>query len=291
MRSRGRWPTTSSGRRTGRSESSTPRAGIRRRPSRSGHSWAFPRARPSRRRRPRASECGMGKTARSYLWRRGVDEDTGKQVCPCHPRVEWIGGLMARRNLSRRQLLRTSAVALLSANRWPGRLVGDEKDSGAFDFVNINDIHYVNDADGKWLADVVVKSIRDQAQKPDFVIIAGDLTENGSANEIGGVKAAMGALKLPLHVVVGNHDYVPKTKNRAAYEQAFPEAINYHFEHKGWNFVGLASTDGTKAQVNVLGPTLNWVDVYLRKIDKARPMLVFTHFPLGAGVPNRALNA
>jgi 3',5'-cyclic AMP phosphodiesterase CpdA len=201
------------------------------------------------------------------------------------------GGIMPRRNISRRQLFRTSASALLAANLWPGRLFAAEKDSGTFDFVIINDIHYVDDADGKWLADVVVKSIREQAEKPDFIIIAGDLSEDGSVKQVGGVKTAIGALKLPLYVVVGNHDYVPKTKNRAAYEQLFPKSINYAFEHKGWNFVALDSTDGVRAQANVLPPTMNWVDQNLKKIDKARPMLLLTHFPLGPGVSNRSLNA
>ena len=198
---------------------------------------------------------------------------------------------MPKNTLSRRDLMRLSASALLAGSLWPGRLFAAEKDSGAFEFVIINDIHYVDDADGKWLADIVVKSIKQEAPKAEFLIIAGDLSEDGSAKQVGGVKAAMETLKLPLHVVVGNHDYVPKTKNRAAYEQLFPKAINYAFEHKGWNFVALDSTDGVKAQANVLPPTMNWLDQNLKKIDKSRPMLLFTHFPLGPGVSNRSLNA
>lgn len=193
--------------------------------------------------------------------------------------------------LSRRRLLQSSASALLAANLWPGRLFAAERDSGAFDFVIINDIHAVDEADGKWLADVVVKSIREQPEKPDLIIIAGDLAEDGSARQIGLVKETISSLKLPLYVVVGNHDYVPKTKDRTAYERAFPKSINYHFEHEGWNFVCLDSTDGTKAQVNIQPATLNWVDASLPKIDKAKPMLLLTHFPLGPGVSNRALNA
>ena len=193
--------------------------------------------------------------------------------------------------LSRRRLFKASASALLAAGLWPGKLFAADRDSAAFHFVIINDIHAVNDADGTWLADVVVKSIRGQAEKPDFVIIAGDLTEDGSVRQFDAVKTAFAPLKFPLHVVVGNHDYVPKGKDRRPYEQAFPKAINYHFEHKGWNFVGLDSTDGVKAKVDVQPATLNWVDVNLRRIDKARPMLLFTHFPLGPGVTNRALNA
>jgi 3',5'-cyclic AMP phosphodiesterase CpdA len=202
-----------------------------------------------------------------------------------------MGNTMTTAKLSRRRLLRSSASALLAANLWPGRLFAAEKDSGTFDFVIINDIHAVDEADGKWLGDVVVKSIREQAGKPDFVIIAGDLSEDGSAKQVGLVKEAVSALKLPLYVVVGNHDYVPKTKNRNAYEQSFPKSINYYFEHKGWNFVALDSTDGVKAQANVQPATLAWVDANLPKIDKARPMLLLTHFPLGPGVPNRSLNA
>jgi calcineurin-like phosphoesterase family protein len=92
-------------------------------------------------------------------------------------------------------------------------------------------------------------------------------------------------------MVIGNHDYTMQT-NRAAYEKVFPGKINYTFEHKGWQFVALDTTEGTRyEQTSIQEPTLQWVDEQLPKLDKKRPTVILTHFPLGAGVQYRPLNA
>jgi len=91
--------------------------------------------------------------------------------------------------------------------------------------------------------------------------------------------------------VVGNHDYLKQT-DRSEYEKVFPERLNYHFEHKGWRFVGLDTTEGLKSShTTIAASTLNWLDENLPKLDKKSPLVVFTHFPLGEKVTNRPVNA
>src|SRR5262249_14563355 len=97
-------------------------------------------------------------------------------------------------------------------------------------------------------------------------------------------------LKMPVHVVVGNHDYLTDD-DRRPYEELFPRSINYHFEHRGWQFVGLDSSHGRHAKVAVQEPTLRWLADTLPKLDKKRQTVVFTHFPLGRLVVYRATNA
>ena len=49
---------------------------------------------------------------------------------------------------------------------------------------------------------------------------------------------------------------------------------------------------GTLADKTTVQPaTLQWVDDHLPRLDKKRPMLIFTHFPMGANVQHRPLNA
>jgi hypothetical protein len=56
--------------------------------------------------------------------------------------------------------------------------------------------------------------------------------------------------------------------------------------------VALDTTEGTRYQdTNIQAPTLQWVDEQLPKLDKKRPTIILTHFPLGAGVQYRPLNA
>jgi Icc-related predicted phosphoesterase len=105
------------------------------------------------------------------------------------------------------------------------------------------------------------------------------------------IRDAFANLGIPVHAVVGNHDHVSGF-DRTAYERIFPEQINYHFAHHGWQVIGLDSSEGTKSKETVISEaTLQWLDHSLPKLDPKKPTIVFTHFPLGEGVMNRPLNA
>jgi 3',5'-cyclic AMP phosphodiesterase CpdA len=191
---------------------------------------------------------------------------------------------------SRRELMRWSAGALLAADLWPGRLFAAETDAAALEFIIVNDLHTIDAACGKW-QEKVVASMKAQAAKPAFCMIAGDLVENGKASEFAIVNDVYKALGIPIYTVPGNHDYPPKTTDRKPYEAARPQSVNYTFEAGGWQFVALDSTDGTKATAAVLKPTLDYLDHALPKLDKSKPTILITHFPLGPGVKNRSTNA
>ena len=91
--------------------------------------------------------------------------------------------------------------------------------------------------------------------------------------------------------MVGNHDHLSDT-DRSAYERIFPEQINYSFTHRGWQIIGLDSSEGTKAKATkISATTLTWLDQNLSKLDLHRPTILFTHFPLGDSVLARPLNA
>jgi 3',5'-cyclic AMP phosphodiesterase CpdA len=197
----------------------------------------------------------------------------------------------APHHLTRRELLRTSAGALLAAGTWPGTLAAGDPATDPFTFVAVNDLHYRNDKCDPWFQ-VVSKSIL--AEKPDFLLVVGDLTDNGTATQFGKITDVLKALKVPYHPVIGNHDYAAKT-DRKPYEEACPKAVNYHFEHNGWQFVGLDTSDaadGTKYQgVAARKETLAWLDETVPKLDSKKPTVLFTHFPLGEKVNMRLANA
>jgi 3',5'-cyclic AMP phosphodiesterase CpdA len=194
-----------------------------------------------------------------------------------------------RRKPSRREMLKMGAAALLTADLWPGKLFAADTASGNFDFFIVNDLHVVDDGCGKWLEHVVA-SMKEQKAKPEFCIIAGDLADDSTPAQYDIVKTAFKALGLPIYTIPGNHDYTKKQK-RTNYEEACPKSLNYTFEHKGWQFVALDSTDGTKAKCGILKPTLDYVDETLPKLDKSKPTLLVTHFPQGPKVTNRSTNA
>jgi len=197
--------------------------------------------------------------------------------------------MQSMKNLSRRQLLKVGGSALLASAVWPGALWADDSMGENFGFLVVNDLHFFDNKCVPFF-EKAVASMAATKGPMDFCIIAGDLSESGSAEQISAVRDLFKKLNMPLYTVPGNHDYTPKN-DRSAYEELMPKMINYTFDHKGWQFVALDSTDGTKAKVAVLKPTLEYISTTAPKLDQKRPTILFTHFPLGKDVTNRATNA
>jgi predicted phosphodiesterase len=199
--------------------------------------------------------------------------------------------LLRRDRLTRREMLGLSTGTLLAAGLWPGaRCAEGTGSSKEFHFVVVNDIHYLNEGCGHWL-EGVVRQMREHSERIDLCLLAGDLTENGKPDQMAPVRDLFKALGKPTYVVVGNHDYLAQGDCKA-YEEMFPKCSNYHFEHHGWQFLGLDTTDGQRGRGTSVQPhTLNWLDETLPKLDRKRPTIVFTHFPLGPWVITRPENA
>jgi 3',5'-cyclic AMP phosphodiesterase CpdA len=199
--------------------------------------------------------------------------------------------------LTRRQLLRRSAGSLLAAGLWPGGIAAvDSPADGDFSFIAVNDLHYFDERCGPWFEKMVkqmqaCRKANPRLKKgPEFCLVVGDLADNGKAAQLGPLREILRTLQIPYHVVIGNHDYLAQD-NRRAFEDLFPNSLNYHFQHAGWQFIGLDSSDGQKTQVAVQPPTLRWLDHQLPKLDKRCPTVLFTHMPLGPWVIYRASNA
>ena len=200
-----------------------------------------------------------------------------------------------RNALTRRQWLRLTAGAgagtLLSLGLWPGRLRGaDAPPSDDFTFIAVNDLHALEPACRPWFDDVV-RQMKASAPMAEFCLLGGDLADAGTPAQLTLIKNSFAALGIPCHAVVGNHDYRSMT-DRSAYEKIFPDQINYSFTHRGWQIIGLDSSEGTRSkETRISATTLRWLDQNIPKLDAKRPTILFTHFPLGAVVFARPLNA
>ena len=193
--------------------------------------------------------------------------------------------------LTRRELLRLSAGGLLTLGLWPGRLRADNSMATRnFSFVVVNDLHFREAACAPWFEEAVA-AVRASAPAAELCLIAGDLSDDGTAEQLAGVRDAFQQLGIPTYAAIGNHDYLTAT-DRRSYEKIFRDQINYVFDHGGWQLVGLDTTQGIRWRNTMISSaTLAWLDEHLPKLDKRKPTIVFTHFPLGAGVSMRPLNA
>jgi hypothetical protein len=193
--------------------------------------------------------------------------------------------------MTRREAVeKIGAATLLALGLWPGalRAATATPPTDDFTFVAINDTHYLSPDCGVWL-ERVVRLMR--AENPEFCLHVGDLVDKGNHEHHTVVREIFSQLGVPVYVQIGNHDYITQT-DRSSYEELFPNRINYRFEHRGWQFVAVDSTDGLRYEkTSINDATLRWVDAELPTIDRTRPLVLFTHFPLADGVKMQPLNA
>ena len=191
---------------------------------------------------------------------------------------------MIPRPVTRRDALRLSGAALFLAP-WAAAA-----EASFFEFIAVNDTHYIDDKCRPYQAGVV-KAMRADAPKAEFVCHAGDVSDRGESINLTSMRDLYAEAALPFHPVPGNHDFIVKS-DRSGYDAVFPGKLNYSFVHGGWQFIALDTTQGTDyAKTLISAETLAWLDQQTRTLDPKLPTFAFTHFPLGDGVEMQPLNA
>ena len=152
-------------------------------------------------------------------------------------------------------------------------------------FVHLTDLHCARRSENpsrRFLFDVHVKDFvrsfdiveRAVAQinhmgDVDFVVITGDLTDNGNDVEsLRRVKGILDKLRVPYYVVIGDHD------RRAVFCGVFGDRLNRGVDLKGWHWVAVDTSSGRLRADDVA-----WL---VGNLDAHRdmPTLVFMHRPL-----------
>jgi len=171
-----------------------------------------------------------------------------------------------------------------------GRAETKDEAIDAFSFLQINDLHYIDDHCERWFQ-AVVEQMKASAPEAKLCLMCGDLADTGGEKALASVKEIFGGLGVSLLPVPGNHDFTPM-ESREGYDAVFPGRLNYHIIHGGWQFLGLDTTMGTKYErTTISNATLEWLAAELPKLNRTAPTVVFTHFPLGENVTYRPLNA
>jgi 3',5'-cyclic AMP phosphodiesterase CpdA len=150
-----------------------------------------------------------------------------------------------------------------------------------FLLVQITDTHIGaewNDADPLAGLTAVVDAVRRLPDRPDAVILTGDLTEHGAAGEYAIVRELTSEIQVPLHVLPGNHD------DRAAIRAAFdlpgagPEPVDYGVDLGPLRLVAIDTTIPGRDSGSLTGEQLEWLDAELGRAS-GRPILLAMHHP------------
>lgn len=148
--------------------------------------------------------------------------------------------------------------------------------STAIKFALMSDVH----SDTANLKKALDKAKSDGSQ---FVIITGDLTMEGTEDELTAIKAILDRQSLPYYVIPGNHDtWESHRKNTAYFRQVFGDEF-YSFPKGNFEFIFLSNADYQKGYTKVENRTLsNQKTWLLNKLPDCLKItcLVFLHMPL-----------
>lgn len=113
----------------------------------------------------------------------------------------------------------------------------------------------------------------------DFVLISGDLVQNGSVEEYLILKDILKQLKVPYFLLIGNHDDRENLKKvffkLDYYEDDF---CNFCLDNFPLKIIGLDSTTKNETHGTLCKNRLNWLEKELNK-DSNKPTLIFLHHP------------
>jgi outer membrane protein assembly factor BamB len=115
----------------------------------------------------------------------------------------------------------------------------------------------------------------------DFVIVNGDVSENGSNAEIETVKQRLDFLNKKYYAIAGNHETKWTESGHTRFSQVFGDN-KVAFRHNGIQFVGFSSGPVLRmGDAHVSPREITWLKNTLQSMENSRqPMIVFTHVPL-----------
>jgi 3',5'-cyclic-AMP phosphodiesterase len=154
--------------------------------------------------------------------------------------------------------------------------------------VQISDIHIGGSEDGKDpipRVEAVIEAIRSLPNAPDAVLVSGDLTDHGAAEEYEVVRGLLARLELPLHVLPGNHDDRGRLREALDLPGSGEEPINYSASVGELRLVLLDSNVPGQDPGRYDAERLAWLDEELASEPERLTILAVHHTPLTTGIP------
>jgi Icc protein len=173
-----------------------------------------------------------------------------------------------------------------------------------FTFAYISDTHLYEQKLNDRFVRAILKAVDDVNAldpQPDFVFFGGDLAQLGQPKELTLGRDILKNVKAPVKMMVGEHDWF---LDMGALWREYFGPPSYSWDHKGVHFVTIMSVqekdfwtargmtpmqrmqtvagldNGVQSRFEVGEEGRKWLADDLAKIDKATPVVVFSHSPL-----------
>lgn len=122
----------------------------------------------------------------------------------------------------------------------------------------------------------------------DFVLVTGDITEEGDRATMEKVKSCLDLLKVKYYVALGNHETKWSDSGCTAFGEIFG-GERFDFEHKGFLFLGFNSGSLMRmAYGHVVPQDIRWMTERMNQYNTGdpqqnKPVILVTHYPMIEG--------
>lgn len=156
---------------------------------------------------------------------------------------------------------------------------------GAFRFAQLTDIHLSPNNPNP--TEDLLRSIAqiNATDSLDFVLVTGDIAEEGDRATMEKVKSCLDLLKVKYYVALGNHETKWSDSGCTAFGEIFG-GERFEFEHKGFLFLGFNSGPLMRmAYGHVVPQDIRWMKERMDRFSAQsfRPVILVTHYPMIEG--------
>ena len=122
----------------------------------------------------------------------------------------------------------------------------------------------------------------------DFVLVTGDIAEEGDRTTMKKVKSCLDLLKVKYYVALGNHETKWSDSGCTAFGEIFG-GERFEFEHKGFLFLGFNSGPLMRmAYGHVVPQDIRWMTETMNRYNAGnsrpdKPVILVTHYPMTEG--------
>ena len=160
---------------------------------------------------------------------------------------------------------------------------GVQAQSVNFRFAHLTDLHFSPNNPNP--TEDLLRSVAqiNATEGIDFVLVTGDITEEGDRKSMEKVKSCLDLLKVKYYVALGNHETKWSDSGCTAFAEIFGSE-RFEFEHKGFLFLGFNSGPLMRmAYGHVVPQDIRWMTETMEKAGKDKPVILVTHYPLRDG--------
>jgi 3',5'-cyclic-AMP phosphodiesterase len=151
----------------------------------------------------------------------------------------------------------------------------------------ISDLHIGGDwgsADPVSGLRTVLDAVLGMPDRPDVLLVTGDLVENGTDEEYAVVGELLSAASLPVHVLPGNHDRREGLRARFELPGDGAAPVQYAAQLGPMRLVALDTTIPGRASGELDSDRLSWLDAELTRAPEQPTLLAMHHPPASTGL-------